>query len=159
MWASIIERMYDHKDCLDLEEIFHSAIQRRIESGFGDWGNKVDTKGKMSREERISLLASKDSRKLLWSEFLKCILDYQLTQHEAFLFKFHSLFKRLDSDTNGILNEAEFSRLIKEIGICDSDPEISYFLQMIDPFNNNSITFSEIVQLLSQHMVPLSTSD
>ena len=26
MWASIIERMYDHKDCLDLEEHFHEAI-------------------------------------------------------------------------------------------------------------------------------------
>lgn len=76
MWATIIERMYDHKDCLDLEEQFHEAIQRRVESGFGDWGSKIETKSKMTREEKISLLASKDSKKILWSEFVKCILDY-----------------------------------------------------------------------------------
>ena len=35
------------------------------------------------------------------------------------------------------------------------DPEeINYLLGQIDPYNNNKMTYSEIVQLLSSHMVP-----
>ena len=40
------------------------------------------------------------------------------------------------------------------MGICDSDGEIEYFLQVVDPYNNQQITFSEVVHLLSAHMVP-----
>lgn len=40
------------------------------------------------------------------------------------------------------------------MGLCDTDGEIEYFLQIIDPYNNCAITFSEIVHQLSSHMVP-----
>ena len=33
------------------------------------------------------------------------------------------------------------------------DDEINYLLGEVDPFNNNKMTYSEIVQLLSNHMV------
>ena len=38
--------------------------------------------------------------------------------------------------------------------IGEGDEEITYLLQRIDPYNNNMITYSEVVQLLSSHMVP-----
>jgi hypothetical protein len=57
--------------------LFHDAVRRRVESGFGDAGMRMhDGKSKMTREEKISLLAAKDSKKLLWSEFTKCVLDF-----------------------------------------------------------------------------------
>ena len=31
-----------------------------------------------------------------------------------------------------------------------------YLLQMVDPYNNQKMTFSEIVHLLSSHMVPVN---
>ena len=37
--------------------------------------------------------------------------------------------------------------------ISEGDDEITYLLLRIDPFGNNMITYSEIVQLLSTHMV------
>lgn len=35
------------------------------------------------------------------------------------------------------------------------EDEVMYMLQMIDPYNNQKMTFSEVVHLLSSHMVPV----
>lgn len=111
-------------------------------------------KRKITREERLAMIAQKDSDKLLFSEFLKAVLDFQLKEHEKFLCKFIMVFKEVDTDNNGVLNEDEFSELVKRMKICeDEKQEIEYFLQVVDPYNNNEITFSEIVHLFSAHMV------
>lgn len=70
------------------------------------------------------------------------------------------MFRSVDTDNNGTISELEFSDLVRKMGICDSDGEINYFLQIVDPYNNQQIIFSEIVHLFSAHMVPLDeTSD
>lgn len=160
VWAKIIERMYDQQDCLILEEMFHETVRRRIEGGFADVSGSIrlEGKSKMSREEKLVLLASKDSKKLLFNEFLKTVLDFQLSEHEKFLFKFRQIFKIIDNDNNGVINEQEFTRLVQEMQVCDTDGEISYFLQIIDPYNNQQITFSEIVHLLSAVSLSLNVS-
>ena len=40
------------------------------------------------------------------------------------------------------------------MGLVSQDDEISYLLTQIDPYKNNRMTYSEVVQLLSSHMVP-----
>ena len=50
--------------------------------------------------------------KLTYAEFQKTILDFQLTEHEKFLHEFTQLFKQMDRDRNGILNEDEFKDLL-----------------------------------------------
>lgn len=40
------------------------------------------------------------------------------------------------------------------MGLISQDDEISYLLTQIDPYKNNRMTYSEVVQLLSSHMVP-----
>ncbi len=35
------------------------------------------------------------------------------------------------------------------MGVGNSEEEINYFLQIVDPYNNNQMTFSEIVHLFS----------
>ena len=90
-WAKIVERMYETSDCLVLEEMFHHTVRMRIESGFSDDG--AMGKGKLSREEKLTLLSSKDSKKLMFSEFVKCVLDFQLGEHERFIDPFRKIFK------------------------------------------------------------------
>ena len=53
-------------------------------------------KRKMTREERVAMVSQKDSDKLLFSEFSKCVLDFQLREHEKFLYKFIVIFKQID---------------------------------------------------------------
>ena len=40
------------------------------------------------------------------------------------------------------------------MGLLQQDDEVDYLLSQIDPYKNNKMTYSEIVQLLSSHMVP-----
>ena len=62
----------------------------------------------MTREERLALVSQKDSDKLMFAEFSKAVLDFQLKEHEKFLFKFIVVFKQVDRDNNGVVNEEEF---------------------------------------------------
>ncbi len=42
---------------------------------------------------------------MLFSHFLKVILDFQLAEHEKYLAPFNEVFQRIDRDSNGILDE------------------------------------------------------
>ena len=78
---------------------------------------------------------------------------------------FTSLFKELDLDSNGILNEEEFRELLARINNVTtsypSDSEelhehIDTLLNRVDPHNNKQMTYSEVVQLLSSHLTQIS---
>lgn len=97
-----------------------------------------------------------DDRKLRYNEFQKVILDFQLQEHERFLFKFTEIYQEIDTDKDGCITEDEFRMLIKEMNVIDNEDEIQFLLHQIDPYNNQKMTFSEVVQLLSSHMVPQS---
>ena len=45
------------------------------------------------------------------------ILDFQLQEHEKFLKNFTSLFKQIDMDRVGFLNEQQFRMLIAGMGL------------------------------------------
>jgi Ca2+-binding EF-hand superfamily protein len=92
-------------------------------------------------------------------EFIKGILDFQLQEHERFLGEFNQLFKQVDLDHNGVVNEDEFKELIVSMNVVVANPngtngEIDTLLRVIDPFNNQQMTYSEVVQLLSNQLVP-----
>ena len=101
------------------------------------------------------MMQSKDLEKLSYHDFQKIILDFQLQEHEKFLFRFTQLFKEVDIDNNGIINEDEFRELVAKMNVIEREDEVQYLLQLVDPYNNQKMTFSEIVHLLSSHMVPI----
>lgn len=79
---------------------------------------------------------------------MKVILDFQLLEHEKFLSSFTSLFKEIDTDNNGILNEEELRELLQRMTIVHQSEEheqIENLLNIIDPQNNKQMTYSEIV--------------
>jgi len=89
---------------------------------------------------------------LKFAVFLKCVLDFQLKEHEKFLAPFVQIYKRVDVDRDGILNEEEFRNLMATIGFNQDSPSTEFsthrvekFLQDIDPYSNQKITFSECV--------------
>ena len=99
-----------------------------------------------------------------FSELVDTILDYQLQEHEKFLSKFTQEFKKVERESTGVLDELQFKFLINQMhNICegglfsfdqDVAAEIDLLLEAVDPQNNQRITYSEIVQLLSQKTVP-----
>ena len=76
-------------------------------------------------------------------------MDFQLATHEKYIKSFVNLFKRLDSDTNGVLSEDEFRQLISAMKVTASPEDVERLLEVIDPYNNQQVTFSECLALLS----------
>lgn len=155
-WRKIIEKMYDPNDYEILEQKFIGCIQDRKAKSFY---NALTDSRKLTREEQLVRMQQKDFERLLFSDFQRIILDFQLKEHEKFLEKFIMVFKNVDTDSNGIINEPEFRELVQSMEVITDEEEINYLLQMIDPFNNQQMTFSELVHLFSSHMVPIDERD
>ena len=99
----------------------------------------------MSRDEIMQLMRLRNHGKLLHADFQKLILDFQLQEHEKFLKIFTDLFKEIDETKSGLLNEEQFRQLIHKTNMIQDADEVNYLLGQIDPYNNNKITYSEIV--------------
>ena len=82
------------------------------------------------------------------------MLDFQLQEHERFLIKFTDLFKSVDNDQDGVISEVQFKDLLRMMNVMGSEEEIEQLLAQVDPFNNKRMTYSEVVLVLSSHMVP-----
>ena len=180
MWRKIIEKMYDPRDYEILETKFNQMLEdKRQARGLLPRGNANDmsrmsalgnsyanaaasgpmlntAQKKLSREElmtRVAMNANLLHEKLSYAEFQKSILDFQLSEHEKFLYDFTQLFKQVDTDRNGIINEDEFRDLIVQMRVLHKDEDLIVLLQIVDPYNNQKMTYSEIVHLLSSHMI------
>ena len=113
------------------------------------------TTRKLSREEIFNLSKLKEELNIQYKDFLKLICGYQIKNRDKYLKNFVNLFRRYDTDLDGILNESEFIGLINDIPCCknNADDYVFKFLSIIDPFNNKRITFSECVSLFSMEMI------
>lgn len=54
---------------------------------------------------------------------------------------------------DGVINEQEFRSLVISMGVLREQGEVEYLLHQVDPYNNQKMTYSEVVALLSSHMV------
>lgn len=61
------------------------------------------------------------------------------------------IFKKFDTDNNGIINEEEFINMLYNMNIFGNKlkENVVTLLTLIDPNNNKQITFSECVNLFS----------
>ena len=94
-------------------------------------------------EKRISDLIQKKY------DLVKILHEFQIKQREKKLKNFVQMFKRVDKDNNGIINEEEFVSLLYNMNIFGDQlkQKIVELLTQIDPYNNKQITFSECVNL------------
>jgi Ca2+-binding EF-hand superfamily protein len=93
----------------------------------------------------------KEEFKIAYKEFQKILLDYQIKSRDKYLKNFVYLFKKCDTDNNGIINEEEFVNLLASMGVYGDVIEENSIrlLTIVDPYNNKQITFSECVSLFS----------
>ena len=112
-------------------------------------------KKKLTREQIFFLNKNKEQLNINYNDFIKLVSEHQIKSRENYLKNFVKLFRKYDKDLDGILNEEEFINLIKEIPYCQNnlDQFVFKFLSIIDPFNNQKITFSECVSLFSMELI------
>ena len=154
MWLKILEKMYEERDAQILQERIRDLIETRSRNQ-PDQLNAQQAK-KMTREELNNqvVTGARQSSKLQYSDFKKIILDFQLQEHERFLIKFTNLFKSVDNDQDGVISEVQFKDLLRMMNVLQTEDDIEQLLAQVDPFNNKKMTYSEVVLVLSSHMVP-----
>ncbi|OMJ87610.1 hypothetical protein SteCoe_10607 [Stentor coeruleus] len=150
-WNEIVRFMYNESDA---EYIVDQLYSQRIKD---ELPTDRPTRGKVSREEAIIQREKERGLKnrILYSEFVNFLLDFQLHGHQKFLSNFVKVFKKVDMDSDGILNEKEFTKLLATVNLGFNESDCNRLLQLIDPFDNQNITFSECVALFSTELVPV----
>ena len=100
-----------------------------------------------------------DEKNILFSDFLKIVLDNHIRFRDRQLKNFVEIFKSVDTNKDGIVNEEEFTELIQKMKIFKEDElenKIFLFLEKIDPFDNQRITFSECISFFSSETIKVS---
>lgn len=143
-WMDIVKYMYNPTDAELLVTLLRELQQKRAVA-------LLPAKKKLTRNEltQIREKQSAQRNRISYRDFLKVLLDFQLHGHEKFLQTFIDHFQAADQDQNGVINEEEFRSLLENLGVDLDEMEISRLLGLVDPFNNQQITFSECVTLLS----------
>lgn len=62
------------------------------------------------------------------------------------------MFRKADNDYNGIINEDQFVNLLLSMNLYNRniiEDNLNRLLNIVDPFNNKQITFSECVNLFA----------
>ena len=71
---------------------------------------------KLTREEIFNMTKAKDEMNISYKDFIKLVSDHQIRSREKYLRNFVKLFRKYDTDSDGILNESEFVNLyLKEL--------------------------------------------
>lgn len=151
-WEDIIKYMYNEEDSSTLIDEVWKIVKKTQRLN-----TSPPAKVRVTREEAV-LLREKEKmlkNRILYSDFLKVLLDFQLHGHEKFLEKFLQLFKMVDSDNDGIINEEEFRDLVLNMDLGFTEEDVDRLLQIIDPYDNQQITFSEGVALFSTELIPV----
>jgi hypothetical protein len=110
---------------------------------------------KMTRREMFDLYQFTEDLHIFYKHFINVVGEYQIKLREKYLKNFVKLFRKHDTDLDGVLNENEFINLIKDIPYCQNNLNeyIFKFLATIDPFDNKVFTFNDCVSLFSLEMV------
>lgn len=101
--------------------------------------------------------------KVTHSLLLDAVLSRQLSDHLNFLQGFMRLFQELDTDADGIIDEAAFEALYRRInfildgqghGFSDHEQrEMSDLKRAIDPCATNKLVLSDIIRAFMAHPV------
>ena len=142
-WKEVINYLYNEEHAKILEERISDLIQKKY------FKSKLDTDRKLTREEIIQLSKLKEEHNIPFKDLVKILHEFQIKQREKQLKNFVQMFKSVDKDNNGIINEEEFVNLLYNMNIFGDQlkQKIVELLTQIDPYNNKQITFSECVNL------------
>ena len=147
----IINASFDEKG----KQIIFDKINKEIDNKRNIILSNSKINGKLSREEYNKIIEQKqiECNSLHYDFLIDICLEYQIRLHIKYLKPFIRLFKIIDSNRDGILDEEQFIELIKKMNIFGEDivqQMTEEFLNKLDPYGNKRITFSDIVDLFCQ---------
>ena len=118
--------------------------------------NINNNNNKQSRVEKYNMLLFSEDKNILFTDFIKIVLDNHIKFRDKQLKNFVNLFRSVDTNRDGVINEEEFSELIHKMKVFKEEEvenKIFQFLEKMDPFVNQKFTFSECVNFFSSEII------
>ena len=117
--------------------------------------NNNSRHNKLTRNEINQKMQQKEneSNGINYNELLNIFHEFEVNKREKYLKPFVDIFRSVDEDNDGILNETQFINLVKKMNIFDEnnfDFSLNELLNLIDPYENKKIIFTDCVELFSQ---------
>ena len=78
---------------------------------------EINFYNKMTRSEKYNMLFLPENKNIMFSDFLRIVLNSHIRFRDRQLKNFVKLFQSVDTDRDGIINEEEFSGLIQKMNI------------------------------------------
>ncbi|KPA79767.1 hypothetical protein ABB37_05516 [Leptomonas pyrrhocoris] len=147
VWKEVVKYMYNAADAALITGILHQFLYRQSLPRL-----------QRHRAEEIKLSPTAVFSQLSYKDFVRLLLDFQLDGHERFLEPYVRIFRRHDKDRNGIVNDAEFAAIVRELDATKPEEEVAAMVQQIDPYGSQLITFSESITLLNEELLRLTES-
>ncbi|EFC40818.1 predicted protein [Naegleria gruberi] len=145
-WVDIIKYMYNKEDSLTVIIRVNDAVMEGQKASLNQSGGSSQSNKSFEK-----------SNKVPFKMFIDVLLDFQLESHEKFLNKFVKLFREIDINRDGILNQVEIKRLLMTVNPNCNESELMTSISTIDPNNNQQVTFSECVAFLSADLVKMAS--
>eukprot|EP00830_Metopus_es_P012252 TRINITY_DN265_c0_g3_i1.p1 TRINITY_DN265_c0_g3~~TRINITY_DN265_c0_g3_i1.p1 ORF type:complete len:729 (+),score=196.17 TRINITY_DN265_c0_g3_i1:38-2188(+) len=138
IWKDVLKKTVRESDYQGVEQRAKNIIEE-----------KNLTSAERAKEKATSI--KKDATSIWYSDLIKVIIDFMIALHEKKIIKYQLLFKKLDTDANGILNAEEFQALASEMKIAKE--EYGTLSSKIDPLGAQQMTFSECFSVLNSEKV------
>ena len=113
---------------------------------------------KLSRIELNQKLLEKENElnSISFDELVNIFHELEINKKENYLRPFIYAFKKIDEDSDGIINESQFINLVKDLNILEEknfDNLLNELLNLIDPYGYKKFIFTDCVEVFSSYNI------
>ena len=155
-WKKILDTLYPEDNEILYNKIIEFINKSNLEEQkYIEFNVEKGYEYLMTREDKRNFLSNVNNStvkyNIIYSHFIHLISIIQIELRKEYLGKISDIFIKYDNDSDGLLSENEFCEFMKELGISQF---INKFLDKIDPYENNCINFSDIINVLMEEHLP-----
>ena len=150
-----------------ITELVNEFKNRTVNNEFGDNIsfnlNSINNKenrfyNKLSRIELNQKLLEKENElnSISFDELVNIFHELEINKKENYLRPFVYAFKKIDEDSDGIINESQFINLVKDLNILEEknfDNLLNELLNLIDPYGYKKFIFTDCVEVFSSYNI------
>ena len=155
-WKKILDTLYPEDNEILYNKIIEFINKSNLEEQkYIEFNIEKGYEYLMTREDKRNFLSNVNNStvkyNIIYSHFIHLISIIQIELRKEYLGKISDIFIKYDNDSDGLLSENEFCEFMKELGISQF---VNKFLDKIDPYENNCINFSDIINVLMEEHLP-----
>lgn len=154
-WVDILKYIYNVEDAMNLTCMLKEmADQQQLQAANNDKPVRGQPRRLLSEQKKKE---SVHKYAIRYVDFEQVLLNFQLTGHEKFLRQFCNVFRQFDPHGTGILDEKQLRLLVLKINPNKTHRELDQLVADVDPYNNQMITYSQLVDALKDEIEILAS--